>query len=386
VSDLLADLTAQLRELERQGLRRRLRSAGGIDFSSNDYLGLSRHPELTARMQSRLSGPPGAPASRLLRGNTPAHVQLEARLANWKGTEAALLFPSGYQANIAVLSTLVSPRDHVITDTLNHASIIDGLRLARCEKTIVPHLDAGAIERALQRPLRRGRRFLVTESLFSMDGDIAPLDRYAELAERHGASLIVDDAHGTGLYGSRGSGLAEHFDTARRALAIVSTFGKAIGLHGAFVAGPDAVIDYLVNRARAFIFSTAPAPLLIAAIEAALDLAESAPERRNRTRQLADRLRARLRAAGLDCLSSEGPIVPVMLGSNERALEVAGRVQDAGFDVRAIRPPTVAPGSARLRISVHADHAEAEIDRLADAVITAASSSLVSRLPSPVSS
>lgn len=372
MKELLAELQSRLHELDQRNLLRRLSLPAGRDFCSNDYLGLSSHPAIARSVAAVLSsGPAGAPASRLLRGHTAAHAALERQLAEYKGAEAALLFPSGYQANLAVLSTLVTPRDRVITDRLNHASIIDGLRLARCRKVIVPHLDEAAVERALAETHPAGRTFVVTESLFSMDGDVAPLDRYAALADRYGAALIVDDAHATGLYGSRGSGLAEHFGIAGQCVALVSTFGKAFGLHGAFVAGPRVVIDFLVNRARPFVFSTATAPLVVAALRASLEVAQAEPARREAVHALAGRLRRHLRDAGLDCGRSSGPIVPVILGDNLAALNAAAALQQSGFDVRAIRPPTVEPGTARLRISVHADHTEPEIDSLAAALVSA---------------
>ncbi len=364
------EIGARLERLRSEDLYRTLAEPQGLDFTSNDYLGLALHPQLWERTRAKMEGSPvSAPASRLLRGHTGAHAALEERLARYKGTEAALFFPSGYQANIGLITTLIRPNDRAISDARNHASIIDGLRLSGCQKTIVPHLDLEGIERHLRQPHASGRTFLVSESLFSMDGDIAPLDRYADLADKYGASLIVDDAHATGVYGpARGSGLTEHFAVAGRALAIVATCGKALGVAGAFVAAPRVVIEYLVNRSRAFIFTTAVPPLLIHAVEAALDLAESHPALRGRVLQLADQLRKSLRAAGCDCLRSEGPIVPVLLGENARALAVAAAVRAEGFDVRAIRPPTVPPHGARLRISVHADHSEQQIASLACAV------------------
>lgn len=372
MSPFLDELRARLEDLKVEGLHRQLKDPAGIDFSSNDYLGLSKHPALREQLLEALrTGPLSSPASRLLRGNTPEHEALEEELARFKETEAALLFPSGYQANVAVLSTLLGPQDRALSDSENHASIIDGIRLSGCEKVVYSHLDADEIEKTLKRPAR-GRTFIVTESLFSMAGDIAPLDRYAKLAERHDAALIIDDAHATGVYGEkRGSGLLEEFGIAGRATAIVSTFGKALGLFGAFVAGPGVMIDYLINKARPFIFSTAPPPLLLAAISAALQIAASEPLRRKKVILLAARLRALLRAHGVNCLESTGPIVPVLLGENERALKVAQSVERRGYDVRAIRPPSVALGTARLRISVHADHTEAEVDGLASAIIEA---------------
>jgi 8-amino-7-oxononanoate synthase len=398
----LDELARRLDDLAARGLGRELRPGfgadAGLDFASNDYLGLAADPAFRRDLLARLAALPAAapltaPASRLLRGETAAHARLERRLAAFKGAEAALLFPSGYQANVGLLSALLGPGDRAISDAANHASLIDGLRLSGCERAIVPHLDLAAIERELARPLpsASGRTFLVTESLFSMDGDVAPLDRYADLTERYGASLIVDDAHATGLFGdARGSGLAERYGVERRALAVVSTLGKALGVAGAFIAGPRVLVDYLVNRCRTFLFTTAPPPLLLYAAEAALDRLEAASERRERTLALAERFRRRLAAAGLGEMipaGSCGPIVPVLLGDNERAMAVAAELSRRGFDVRAVRPPTVPPGTARLRISVHADRTEAEIDALAAAVaetVGAARATPPRRAPEPL--
>jgi 8-amino-7-oxononanoate synthase len=374
---LAADLAGRLADLADQGLARSLRLPAGRDFSSNDYLGLARDPALRAALLSRLAALPeeeplGAPASRLLRGHTRLHAALERRLAAWKGTEAALLFASGYQANVGLLTALLGPHDRALSDAGNHASLIDGLRLAGCRRVVFPHLDLAAVAGELARPHPQGRTWLVTESLFSMEGDVAPLDRYAELAARHGAELIVDDAHATGLFGeTRGSGLCEAFGVERRAAAIVSTLGKAVGLAGAFVAGPQLLVDYLVNRCRAFVFSTAPPPLLLHALDVALDRMAAEPQRRRRTLALAERLRRRLEALGVGAPGGAGPIVPLIVGDNRRALAAAERLAALGFDVRAVRPPTVPPGTARLRISVHADHTEAEIDALAEALADA---------------
>ncbi len=390
MSSLTDELARRLDELAGDDLRRELRACSGVDFSSNDYLGLGSDPGFAAAVARRVAAAAAdgeglaAPASRLLRGNTRRHRELERRFAAFKGTEAALLFPSGYQANVGLLATLLGPGDRALSDERNHASLIDGLRLARCRKVIYPHLDPAAIEAALAAPHPGGRTFLVTESLFSMDGDVAPLDRYAELAARHGAALIVDDAHATGLYGERGSGLVERFGVAGRVAAVVSTGGKALAAAGAFVAGPAVLVDYLVNRCRSFVFSTAASPLVVLALEEALDRVAAEPERRRRVLARAARLRVALGAAGLDCGAGDGPIVPVILGENRRALAVAARLQAAGFDVRAIRPPTVAPGSARLRISVHADHDEATIDRLAGAIVEAAATPAGRREPAAV--
>ncbi len=374
MNDLLRELERELEKIRSQNLYRSLTPPKGLDFCSNDYLGLSRDPDFRTAILEKLEQAAGpnsvsSPASRLLRGNTSLHQALEQRLSGFKGTEAALIFPTGFQTNIGVLTALVGNQDRVLSDAQNHASIIDGLRLSGCQKIVFPHLDLGAVEEALSQPHPEGKTFLLTESLFSMDGDIAPLETYAALAKKYEAYLIVDDAHAVGVFGEeRGSGLTERFGVEKRALAIVSTFGKAFGLFGAFVAGPQVVIDYLINRCRSFIFTTAVPPLLLYGVEAGLDLLDAQPERRKRVCLLADRLRQPFKEAGLDTLQSAGPIVPVVLGKSERALTVAQRLQKKGFDVRAIRPPTVAPGTARLRISVHADHTEQQIDQLAEAV------------------
>ena len=366
-----ASLKSRLKELKRRNLKRGLQTPSGLDFSSNDYLGLGGHPIIAGHVRRRLAEDVtvGAPASRLLRGHLSMHSRLEKKWADYKGTEASLLYPSGWQANVGLLTALVKKEDRVLSDALNHASLIDGLRLAGCKKVIYPHLDVAGLEQELARPWDGGHTYVLTESLYSMDGDVAPLDRYAELCERYGAELLVDDAHATGLWGERGSGLVEHFGVVDRVLAITSTGGKALGVSGGFVSGSKLLVDYLVNVSRSFIFSTAVSPLVVHGLEAALDVVRSEPQRRMRLHASANRLRSHLQAAGLETLNSEGPIVPVILGANQKALSAAEQLQAKGFDVRAIRPPTVAPGTARLRISVHGDHREDQIDALADALL-----------------
>lgn len=373
MSDFHEELEERLDALRAGGLYRSLCPPTGVDFASNDYLGLGADAGLCQRViDSWDGGPMAAPASRLLRGTTAAHEALERRLARFKGTESALLFSTGYQANLGVITALVGPEDRIVSDELNHASIIDAVRLSRAHKRIVPHLDVGAIERTLATPHAGGRTFVVTESLFSMDGDIAPLDAYADLCDRYDAQLVVDDAHATGVFGDeRGSGLTETYGVERRALAVTSTFGKALGAFGAFVGAADTVVRYLVNRARPFVFTTAPPPLLLAVVNAALDVVEREPERRALIRDRAGRLRDALTERGMARLPGSGPIVPVIVGDADRAMAVADRIQRAGFDVRAIRPPTVPEGTCRLRISVHADHTADQIDALADSVAAA---------------
>lgn len=366
------ELKGRLEEIQRLGLLRRLSSPRGIDFSSNDYLGLGSNADFHRRFLERLARerervPVCTPASRLLRGNDPLHLHVERRLAAFKGMKQALLFPSGYQANIGLLTALIEPRDRVLSDELNHASIIDGLRLCRCRKVIFPHRDVQAVGQALATPHPQGRTFLVTESLFSMEGDIAPLDQYADLTRRLGAGLIVDDAHATGIYGgARGSGLCEHFKIEDQVLAVVSTLGKAFALWGAFVAASEVLIDYLINRCRAFIFSTAVSPLLLHGIETALDYLQEHPGLRTDLLNRSALLRQQLASRKVSPVAGKSPIVPVVVQDNERVLQVAGDLQSKGFDVRGVRPPTVPEGTARVRISVHADHREEDLCRLAE--------------------
>ncbi len=376
---ILRELRTELQELRRLGLYRELEVPKGVDFCSNDYLGLSRDAALQSRILDRLQRPAqhpedariSSPASRLLGGQTPHHDRLERRLSSFKGCPGALLYPSGYQANIGLITALAGRGDRVLSDRLNHASIIDGIRLSGCSKVIYPHLDVDSLEEALRVPFPHGRTFIVTESLFSMDGDMAPLDRYVRLAKRYDAELIVDDAHATGLYGEqRGSGLVEHFGVEEDVLAVVSTFGKAVGLSAAFVAGAPELIDYLINRSRTFIFTTAVPPLLLHALEAALDWIEENPQLRRRALAMSQRLRSRLQSFDLPATSASGPIVPVVLGESGLALQAAQDLRRAGYYVRAVRPPTVPQGTSRLRISVHADHSEEEIDGLAAAIGT----------------
>ncbi|GMU66224.1 MAG: 8-amino-7-oxononanoate synthase [Acidobacteriota bacterium] len=360
---------------EADGLVRRLARPAGIDFSSNDYLGLAGDFAFAAEVAARIAAsaaagaPLFAPASRLLRGHLEAHERIEARLAAFKGSEAALILPSGWQANAALAGGLFEPGDVVISDALNHASLIDALRAARVERRIVPHLDLDAVRRELGRPRREGETFVLVESLYSMDGDLAPLGELAALCSAGGCHLLVDEAHATGLYGeARGSGWIEACGAESGVLASVTTFGKALALQGGAVCGPRFLIDRLVQRARALVFSTAVSPLLILALEVALDRVLRDPGRRGRLHVNARRLRGALADGGLEVARQGSPIVPVLIGDNARSVEIAQRLARRGFDVRAVRPPTVPEGTARLRLSVHADHAGGDLDALAAAV------------------
>lgn len=362
----------RLAELDRAGLRRRLIPPAGIDFSSNDYLGLAEHPLLRQRMaEAVLEQGCGSTASRLLRGERACFSALERRFANFKGTQASLYFTSGYQANLGVLGTFLEPGDIVFSDELNHASLIDGVRLGRARCVVFPHLDVSALRRLLAGESRTGQVYVVTESLFSMDGDFAPLHAYAELCRDASAALIVDEAHAVGIYGEAGSGLIEQTGCADDVFLSINPAGKALGASGAFVAGPTWAIDYLIQRARTLIFSTAAPPSIAAALDAALDIVAAEPQRRSMLRKRANGLRRRLRDSGLPVEPEGSQIIPVVIGDNDRAVELAKHFTTQGFDVRAIRPPTVPAGTARLRISVNIKASEVDITRFADQLCAA---------------
>jgi 8-amino-7-oxononanoate synthase len=353
-----------IHDLDADGLRRTLSTPSGIDLSSNDYLGLATHPLILQRMAvAALTEGCGSTGSRLLRGNRDSFTHVERRFADYKGTDAALYFGSGYAANVGVLSTFIERHDFVLSDEHNHASIVDGIRLSRAKRIKFPHRDVNRVAHLLRTAPSDVQKFLVTESLFSMDGDFAPLAIYETLCRETDTALIVDEAHAVGIYGERGSGLTEDFIFRDRVLLTINTAGKALGVAGAFVAGPHWAIDYLVQRARPFIFSTAPPLPVAAALEASLDVLRDEPQRRRRLLENTWRLRGLLDDSGLNIPVSNSQIIPVILGDNQRAILAAEELQREGFDVRALRPPTVPPGTARLRITVNAGLDESTLIR-----------------------
>jgi 8-amino-7-oxononanoate synthase len=349
--------THELDELRARDRFRELRAPSGHDFSSNDYLGYG-HKTMSCGADLPCSGT----ASRLLRGHHPLWDEVEAALAAWHGSDSALMFTSGYAANEGLLATLVAPSDWVGSDEFNHASIVDGLRLGRAERFIYRHNDLDHLESGLRRAGGAAARFIVTESLFGMEGDVAPLAELAGLAERYGANLIVDEAHATGCFGERGGGLVDALGLRGRVLATVHTGGKALGVPGAYVTGTRLMRDYLVNRCRHLIFTTALPPRVAAWWLETLPRVQSDASARRRLHDNAARFRQTIRAPA----RGSGYVVPVVLGDDVRALRVAGALQAVGFDVRAIRPPTVPSGTARLRVSIHAQHQPALLDALAE--------------------
>jgi 8-amino-7-oxononanoate synthase len=350
-------IQADLRDLENRGRLRSLRGRAGIDFTSNDYLGLAESAELRQAAAAAIARgvPVGAGGSRLLRGNHPEHEALEAEAAAYFGAETALYFGAGYTANFAIFSTLPQRGDIVLHDELIHASVHEGMRRGRAEVVSVSHNDTEAFDARLRQwrgAGGRGRAWLAVESIYSMDGDSPNLADLMAVAERHDAIIVIDEAHATGVAGPQGRGLAAAFE-GRPNVITLHTCGKALGTVGGFVLAPRVVRDFLVNRARPFIFATAPSPLIAAITRAAIVLSRTTPERRERLAGLvAFAGRELQRCCGLAASGSQ--ILPVIVGADQKAVALAAALQRRGFDVRAIRPPTVAEGTSRLRIALTA--------------------------------
>lgn len=380
-STMSAALDEELRALEAAGLKRALRQAqqrraGTVifngervaDFASNDYLGLAADPRVARAAWAVLQAEgTGAAAARLISGNHPIHETLEHTLARLKQVDFTLLYPSGYMANVGAIAALADHGDVIYSDALNHASLIDGCRLSRAQVRIFPHNDLEALSAMLEAERANFRRALiVVEGVFSMDGDMFPLDRLVPLARRHQAWTYVDDAHGTGVLGATGAGTIEHFGVDGQIDVVVGTLGKALGTVGAYVGGSQELVELLVSRSRSFIFTTGTPPAMAAATLEALRIAQVEGWRRDAVRERARRLRQRLREGGLDVPGdAEGHIVPVIIGDAKRTMELVANLRRRGFLVGAVRPPTVPPGTSRLRISLSAVHPMELVDALA---------------------
>jgi 8-amino-7-oxononanoate synthase len=375
-------ILAELSDLESRGELRQLEAVQGIDFSSNDYLGLATDPRMKQVILEGVNSAPriAATGSRLLSGHDEVWKVLEHEFARWVGTEAALYFTSGYAANIGLLSALLRPEDVVFSDSANHASLIDGIRLAKCRRVIFPHLDLNFLESELRRIANvDGARVIVVESVFSMEGDRAPLAELVALAERYGAELIVDEAHAIGVRGPRGNGCVAEAGHSAHVLATVHTCGKALASAGAFVCGSQNLHRFLINRARTFIYNTCLPPYFASQVSAGMNLATEADSERERLIELSAFLRNELRRNGFDSTQSDSQIVPVILGPNDAAVNFAEYLRTRGFGVRAIRPPTVPAGSARLRLSLTAKHSKEILANLVSAMIHARSDSSTAR-------
>lgn len=373
-------LSAELQELEGRSLYRVDRPSAGapgpwieregrrlLNLGSNNYLGLTEHPSVReAAREAVTRWGTGSSGSRLTSGTLALHRELERELARLKGAEAALLFPTGYMANIGTIPALVGAGDLVLSDALNHASLIDGCRLSRAEVRVYRHADV-AHARSLLADRERFRRVLVvTDGVFSMDGDLAPLPALCDLCEERDAWLMVDDAHGTGVLGAQGGGTAEHLGVSERVPIRMGTLSKALAAEGGFIAGSGELVDYLRNRARSFIFATAPAPATAAAALAALEVLRNDPAVRRRLLENAEHLRGKLREIGFRTGEGETPIIPVHAGPAERALALAAALEGRGVWAPAIRPPTVPEGTSRIRVSVTAAHSAEELERVAE--------------------
>jgi 8-amino-7-oxononanoate synthase len=371
INPLVRGMASRLEELKRQSLSRELSLVSGINLCSNDYLGLSDDPRLKQAVLQAMEQCErvAATGSRLLSGHDAVWDELETLFAGFAGTESALYFSSGFSANTGLLSAVLAPGDVVFSDALNHASLIDGIRLSRAQKVIYPHCDLNFLEHELRRSAEHSvSRVIVTETIFSMDGDRAPLLELFQLAERYGAQVIADEAHATGVCGPRGKGLLAELGLQDRALAVVHTCGKALASMGAFVCGSRILKEFLINHARSFIFSTAMPPYFAGQIKAALELAASMDAERLHLARLASGLRERLGSMGLDCRPSNSHIVPLIIGANEDTLSLAASLQERGFAVRAVRAPSVPEGTARLRISLTATRTGNDIEQFTNAL------------------
>lgn len=377
-------LDSEFAAIEQVGLRRRLRTVmsaptgtihlDGHDvvlLGSNNYLGLSTHPEvITAAVEATQTFGTGASGSRLISGNSELYTTLESNLAKTKGTEAALVFSSGYAANTSVIPVLAGEGDLILSDALNHASIIDGCRLSRASKKIYQHCDTEHLRTLLSESTAFRRRLIVTDGVFSMDGDIAPLPDICDLAAQYDAMLLVDDAHGFGVLGKNGRGTVSHFGLEGKEIIQMGTLSKAVGALGGYIAGNRTLIALLINRARGFIFTTGLPPATLAAANAALDVIRSSPELRQNLLSHAKRLKTALIDLGYTLLPSETQILPLVLGNPQRATSLAEALLTKGVFAPAIRPPAVPTGTSRLRLTVMATHTAAEIQQAIEAFAT----------------
>jgi 8-amino-7-oxononanoate synthase len=367
----------ELQRLKDTGLYRRLRRVDGmqdstltldgrevINFSSNNYLGIANHPALASAAKEAIDRYGcGSGASRLISGNMALHEELEAKLAEFKGTEAALIFNSGFQANSGILSTLAGEGDVIFSDALNHASIIDGCRLSRARTLVYGHCDVDQLQKLLKDAPGGARKLIVSETIFSMDGDEAPLTAIVELAEKFGAVVMVDEAHATGIFGANGAGVVAKLGLAERVMVQMGTLGKALGGFGAYVAASRAIRDLLINCCRSFIFTTALPPAVMAMALAAIDLVTQEPQRRDRLWANCRQMREGLTQMGFQLGPSKSPILPLIVGDATKCMEFSERLLQRGVFAQGIRPPTVPPGTSRLRITLMATHTREQIER-----------------------
>lgn len=363
--DLLRSLTSSI---PLKGGRIRVGGSEYINFSSNDYLGLSLHPEILLAAKKALNFSFGSSASRLMTGSNPLNQALEEKVARFKEKEASLVFNSGYQANLGIISALCSRGTYVFSDKLNHASIVDGVRLSGAKHFRFRHNDANHLEELLKRERGKAKdAFIVTETVFSMDGDIAPLEEIVKLKKEHNAILMVDEAHATGIFGKTGSGIAEEKNLSSEIDIIMGTFGKALGGFGAYVACSREIRDYLINACRSFIYSTALPPAVLASNLKALEIIKKEPERRRTLLKNAGLFRGALKEKGFKTKGSS-QIVPVIVGENKKAVSFSEHLKRKGYWTMPVRPPTVPEGEARLRISLTYDHDTGQLEKFIESM------------------
>ncbi len=369
-------LQDSLTDLKQKGLRRKLRPVVGaqgpqiiiedqkvLNLCSNNYLGLANDSRLGQAVVECLKEEGfGSGASRLICGNMPAHRKLEEKLAQFKGAEAALVFSSGYMANVGIISSLFDREDVIFSDRLNHASIIDGILLSGAKMKRYPHCDMEALEGMLKEVNGFKKKVIITDSVFSMDGDVAPLERIVELAQKYECAVMIDEAHALGVLGEKGRGLAEHLGVEEKIDIQMGTLSKAAGSFGAYCCGSKDLISYLINEARSFIYTTAMPSAVAAASFKAIEIIETYPQLREKLLENARYLRAQVRVLGFQTVSSQTPIVPIIVGDSELAVQFSQKLLERGVFVSAIRPPTVPPNTARLRLTVMATHTKEELD------------------------
>jgi 8-amino-7-oxononanoate synthase len=379
-------LGEELDDLSSQGLLRKLKTITGTDnqadsiydsrlvsFGSNDYLGLAKHPAIKAAQEDALRFGAGSTGSRLTSGNLAIHVQLEQAIAKFKHAADSALFSSGYSANIGAITALTDASDLIVSDSLNHASLIDGCRLSRAAVRIYRHCNVEHARELLADRDNFRRVLLITDGVFSMDGDLAPLPILADLCDEFDSWLMVDDAHGTGVYGATGGGIVEHFGLVDKVPIQMGTLSKAIGTSGGFVAGSQILAQFLRNKARSFVYSTAPSPASSAAALKALELIQTQPGLRRRLQENIVSIRIGLKTLGLTVPPGNSPIIPVIVGDADKAVMISNELEKKGIWIPAIRPPTVPPGTSRLRITVSAAHSDDDISRLIAALSSVSS-------------
>ena len=365
----------KLDDLERKHLRRRLKTVNSpidpviiiedkpvIQFASNNYLGLANHQTVKqAAIEAIHQYGVGSGASRLISGTQTPHQNLEAALAEFKGTEAALTFGTGYSTNVGVIPALAGPQDLILADRLCHASIIDGCRVSQASLRVFQHNDTDHLTQLLSKQSGKHKTLILTEGVFSMDGDVAPIPELVRLAKEFQAILLIDDAHGTGVMGANGRGCVEHFGIDPNTCVQMGTLSKALGTIGGYVVGSHSFIDYLINTSRSFIYTTAPPPSMAAAAQAALSLVQSDPERRNRLWQNRDLLYEGLKTLGFQLTNTQSPILPILLNNPQLAVDMSTKLLEHGIYIPAIRPPTIPKGTSRLRITITSSHTPEQI-------------------------